>query len=118
MGRGKAAAAKEPQEVEEDKEEEDVASVDLTGLAEAWEGDSELRRACLERGSLIQWQSPKLTGVVTLDAVKHNVAPLMQLLKIYLPQVPEAKTCCVDDVKDQVLQSKLEHAPSHKTWEP
>ena len=111
MGRGKAAAkqpeeSEDVEEVEKDEEEDDVASVDFSGLAEAWEGDIDLRRACLERGCLIQWLSPKLTGVVTMDSVKLNVAPLMELLKIYLPQAPEAKTCCVDDVKDQAPQTR------------
>ena len=80
----------------------DEVKVDLTGVAEAWEGHEGIRRGVLASSSLLQWLGPKQVGVVTMETLKKNIPVMMEFLKLYLPQVPEGKTCNVEIIKEQV----------------
>ena len=82
-------------------EDEIDSLADYSGLAEAWEENQEIRRRCLENKVMIQWLGEKLIGVVTMETLKLNTAVVLELLKIYLPQCPNAKTCDVNKLKEQ-----------------
>ena len=73
------------------------------GLAEAWEGNPAIRRYVLENKKLVEWLSPKMAGVVTMETIKKNTVVLKELLKVYLPLAPKAKTCNVDALKAEAL---------------
>ena len=75
---------------------------DLSKLAEAWDNNKKVRRACMEHGQLLSWPDPTRVGVISLPALSRNFDVVMELLKIYLPQVPSGKTAYVDDLKEQV----------------
>ena len=81
------------------KREQQLANDDLTGLAKAWESDPDIRASALEHGCLLAWADPKQIGLVNLRTLKLNSAVIKILLTIYLPQVPQNKSCYVDPLK-------------------
>ena len=78
-----------------------LSHVDLSGLAEAWEADDTIRRQVLQTGALLHWPEPKKVGLVSLETLELNCAVVKVFMKLYLPQVPEGKTCYIDPVIDQ-----------------
>ena len=91
----------EPQK-DEGTQEDTTPCPDLSNLAEAWDNHSKVRRAVMEHGQLLSWPDPTRVGVVSLPTLSRNFDVVMELLKIYLPQVPSGKTAYVDDLKEQV----------------
>ena len=87
---------------QQSRENADEVKVDLSGVASAWEGNERIRRVVLPSSSLLQWLGPTQVGVITMDTLKKNVPVMMEFLKVYLPQVPEGKTCNVELIKEQV----------------
>ncbi|CAE7509774.1 unnamed protein product [Symbiodinium sp. CCMP2592] len=100
----KAAQAK----LDENEAEPEETEVDYTGVAKAWENNPIIRSASLKNKTLLQWINRDEVGVVTMKTVKLNVPVLTELLKIYLPQCPDAKTCNIELLKEQVAKFREE----------
>lgn len=60
----------------------------LLGLAEAWEGEKEIRNRLQTQGVLTLWPRPEVTGLPSLAAAALNYAPLKHLIKHWCPQHP------------------------------
>ena len=87
--------------VDENEAAPQEPEVDYSGIAKAWENNPNVRAATLKNKTLLQWINRDEVGVVTMQTVAKNVPVLSELLKIYLPQCPDAKTCNVDLLKEQ-----------------
>ena len=83
-----------------------AVEVDFSGLAESWEKNESIRHGAFAGSSLLTWGGdPKKIGLVNMPSLKFNCAVVTELMKLYLPQVPDGKTCYVDPVKEQVRVS-------------
>ena len=98
---GLSCRAAMPRKTSQDQLEQ-LANVDLTGLAKAWEKDDDIRSSALQHGCLLAWCDPKTIGLVSLKSLKLNARVLIKLLEIYLPKVADNKSCYVDTVKLEV----------------
>ncbi|CAE7483752.1 unnamed protein product, partial [Symbiodinium sp. KB8] len=93
--------------VDENEAAPQEPEVDYSGIAKAWENNPNVRAATLKNKTLLQWINRDEVGVVTMQTVAKNVPVLSELLKIYLPQCPDAKTCNVDLLKVTDLRKEL-----------
>ena len=76
--------------------------VDLSGLAQAWEQEKDVRKGARKRKCLLQWKDPSKVGLIGFNSIKDNWKVLLHLISIYCPDSPPSKTVPVDDVKPQV----------------
>lgn len=83
-------------------EEADPSTTSLEGLSKTWEDTEILRDNLLKRGSLLVWPEPKLTGVINFHTMAPNGRCLECVLQLWCPQVSEAKTVNIDQIRFEV----------------
>ncbi|CAE7568239.1 unnamed protein product [Symbiodinium sp. CCMP2592] len=96
---------------------------DLSGLAQAWENEKDVRKGSRKRKCLLQWKDPTKVGLIGFNSLKENWKVILHLINIYCPDSPPSKTVPVDDVKPEVQKfyeeievtpkSGLVHCESH-----
>lgn len=74
----------------------------LHGLAEAWEGDSRVRRFALKKGGFLQWPNDQKVGVISFESIKPNATVISHILKLHCPEAEDRKTVPIDGLKPQV----------------
>ena len=74
---------------------------DLSGLAQAWENEKDVRKGSRKRKCLLQWKDPTKVGLTGVSSLKENWKVILHLINIYCPDSPPSKTVPVDDVKPE-----------------
>lgn len=75
---------------------------DLSGLAEIWDKDTEIRHGAIQRKSLLAWTSPKHCGRINYDSLQLNVRLMGTIVAFWCPRQPKPKTMALDNIKWQV----------------
>ena len=78
-----------------------IPGTTLAGLFDRWENDEVIRGQALKCGGLLQWPDQKSTGVITFSTMSINARVLRHLLELWCPQVSEAKTVNIDQLREQ-----------------
>ncbi|CAE7738278.1 unnamed protein product [Symbiodinium sp. CCMP2456] len=76
--------------------------VDLSGLAQAWENEKDVRKGSRKRKCLLQWKDPTKVGIIGFNSLKDNWKVVLHLIDTYCPDSAPSKTVPVDAVKLQV----------------
>eukprot|EP00438_Fugacium_kawagutii_P033436 Skav208822 [mRNA] locus=scaffold667:186295:199814:+ [translate_table: standard] len=80
------------------------STLNLDGLAEAWEDDKTIRNVVLHKGSLCSWPNVASTGVITFDTMKMNAKledPIVQSLFDFVSEHwPVVKKGSVQSLED------------------
>ena len=92
--------------IEDEVEEGDPELVSLDGLAKIWNDTEVLRDLLLGKGTLLLWPDDKLTGVVNFNTIAYNGKLIELVLQLWCPQVSEAKTLIIDQVRAEVGRVK------------
>ena len=92
--------------IEDEVEEGDPELVSLDGLAKIWNDTEVLRDLLLGKGTLLLWPDDKLTGAVNFNTIAYNGKLIELVLQLWCPQVSEAKTLIIDQVRAEVGRVK------------
>ena len=73
----------------------------ISGLSDALEENTKLRRRALKTGSFLTWPTPEQTGVMNFEntALNHEVIEI--LIRLWAPQWAEPIMIPVDDLKHE-----------------
>ena len=85
----------------DDDMEEPIPGTSLEGLFDVWENDEVIRGKALKNGALLEWPNEKSVGVITFMTMDPNARVLHHLLELWCPQVSEAKTVHIDQLREQ-----------------
>ncbi len=75
---------------------------DLSGLAEIWDKDTDIRHGAIQRKPLLAWKSPKHPGRTNYDSLQLNVKLMGTIVDFWCPRQTKAKTMVLDNIKWQV----------------
>ena len=74
----------------------------LSGLYKILEHDPAIRGAMLHSGSLLQWPSKAVTGVINFTTLAANYRVICKVLEHWCPKTAVPKTLIIEDVREQV----------------
>ncbi len=91
-----------------------LAGKTLEGLAKSWDSDEDIRHWVLDSKSLLKWPSSKKVGDITFETLAMNARVVNKVLDIWCPQLSEAKTLILEQVRDEdgSLKNTFYHLPN------
>ena len=79
-----------------------MSKLNLKGFWEAVADDGVLRAKILKDGTLFSWPSVKRVGIINFKSMDMNCRVLRILVKIWCPQLKEAKTIFPNLAREEV----------------